>query len=699
MRISKRLSHFSHESEKVLIPFVLFVMGLSHPAVFLVAIVFAAMLLRFDRTLFWALVLFAGLHVMMRVLVSMGPDSTLHEGVITAVDEGEYTVNATVRTRRGLFRVSGFDETPEAGQRIRFEGTFEQADPPLFDGGFDYGNYLRSQNIRGIITLESHAYQPGGRSLIAFRGAARSWFEDRDERTAFLMRTFILADSEGLDETFKDKASALGVSHLFAVSGMHVAFMAGLLYFLMKKIFRLPFADILVGMFLIFYIILTGGPPSVMRSASMAAMLIVVKRTGMPLSAVDIVSLLCIVLLIVRPYSLHDVGFVLSFLVSFTLLMGREALKGMKTVSQAVSVSIMAFLVTVPIVLTLQHQVNLMSVLYNVVLAWVLMVLILPLVYLTACLPVISPVLLKAYGVFEGAIIFLHDHGMVPLRGHVPTGLPWIAYWALFAWMMAAQGNASKQMVRFGLLAGFTGVTLLFGLLNPTTRLTMFPVKGDAFLIQDAFSRCNILIDTGDETTADALVGALSRSHVRRLDYVIITHRHADHFGGYRAVASKFPIDTTITPSNMAPYEGRMTSCGDVRFHIYPFEDHYENENDNSIILWMDTGAAKILFTGDMEHSRENAFLKAHGPLPEVDILKAGHHGSDTSSTDAFLKAVDAKEVLVSAHPNNTFNHPGDEAIGRFKHHGMAIHRTDHSGTVEFIDFLNRRYKKTALRD
>ncbi|MFW5894813.1 MAG: DNA internalization-related competence protein ComEC/Rec2 [Bacillota bacterium] len=699
MRTLKILSRFSHECDKVLIVFVLSVYGLAHPSALVCSGILALFLFRYDKVLFYGFVILFVVHSTVRMQTFQKPPYEARTGIVESIDIKEFSTQAQIGCDDGTYLVHGFDEAPEVGDTVVFTGKAKAIDPPLFEDGFDYEKYLKSQGVRGILELEKWDRIEGRYTLPAFRKSVSDRFDEQQPDTAFLMRTFILADSSALDEAFKEKASAMGVSHLFAVSGMHVAFMAGILFFGLKRLMPRWAAETLVVLFLVFYIFLTGAPPSVLRASSMAVLLIMVKRLKIPLSAVDILSLICAAVLVLRPYSLYDLGFTLSFMVSFTLLMGSDLLRGRRKIAQAFTVSIMAFLVTVPIVFSIQHQMNLMSVVYNVFLVWVLMVIVLPLVYLTMVVPLISPFLLAVYTYFEQCIVVLHDHGSIFVKGYIPPGILRVLYWVLFAWMMAGHGKRLRIALRLMILVGFTGVMMSVRLMDPASRLTMFPVMGDAFLIEDAHTRCNILIDTGDESTARNLADALGRKQIRRLDHVIITHMHADHFGGYEAVASKVRIENTISPKNVGAFEDRTLTCGDIRFYIYPFEAHYQNENDNSIIVWLDTGHETILFTGDMEKSREGPFLETYAPLPPIDILKAGHHGSDTSSTRALIEAVNPKEVLVSAHPDNHFGHPGKSAIERFLDHGTIIHRTDVSGSVELYNIFSRRYKKTALKD
>ncbi|MFW6285307.1 MAG: ComEC/Rec2 family competence protein, partial [Bacillota bacterium] len=339
----KTLSRFSHECDKVLIVFVLSVYGLAHPLVLVISGVLALFLYRYDKVLFYGFAILFVAHSLIRIQSLFEPINKERTGTVQSVEIKEHSIEAEIRTEDGTYLVRGFEKPPEVGGTIGFTGDYQAIEPPLFEGGFDYDKYLKSQGIRGIIEVEKSLEVPGGFNLARFRKTVGDWFEERQPDTAFLMRTFIMADSSALDEGFKDKASAMGVSHLFAVSGMHVAFMAGLLFFGLKKLGPTWIAETVVVLFLVFYIGLTGAPPSVLRAASMAVLLILVKRLKIPLSAIDILSLLCMAILVLRPYSLYDLGFTLSFIVSFTLLMGSDLLQGKQKLTQGFLVSIMAF--------------------------------------------------------------------------------------------------------------------------------------------------------------------------------------------------------------------------------------------------------------------------------------------------------------------------------------------------------------------
>jgi len=699
LKLSKILSSFSYQSHLLVVPFILFVYGFDHFAVWGIALLLALRLLLIDKRLCVYLVIFMVIFMASRVHEKAPISEDAFKGVVVETSTREYSYEALVKTDQGTLKVTGLSDPLKVGDRVRFKGTLKTARPPLFMNGFDYDAYLKSQGIKGIVKSEYVQRLKPSFSIHSLRYLVQSYFETTHKEAAPLMQAFILADNSKLDETMKDKAAVLGVSHLFAVSGLHVAFMLAILYKGMGLVIKNEgVKECVAGGFLGFYVVLSGAPPSVLRAATMAIFLMVVKRFKIPLSGVDGVSLLAIGILLIRPYALADMGFVLSFLVSFTLMLASDILKGKSPLMQGVWVSLLACLVTMPIVMSFQFQVNLLSIIYNVFFVWGLMFLLLPLVYLTAFLPILTPLLLGVYTVFEKIITVLGTYGVLPLEGYIQSGFATVLYLGFFVYAMNGKAKRS-YILRSIILLAYLLIVLNTVIFSPFKSLTMFAVDGDSILLEDSFNRCNILVDTGNFDDNDKVIKALKRKNIKRLDYVFISHEHSDHYGEYEDIYDAFKVTHTVSQSTMQTYEGTMTSCGSMSFYLFPLEYEHGYVNNRSLVLYVKLGNKTILFTGDMERARELTFLKSYQDLVNIDILKAPHHGSNSSNSDEFLEAVNAEEVLVSAHPNNTYGHPNKEVINKYKKRTMIIHRTDERGSVELRKFMGKWIKKTAVSD
>jgi competence protein ComEC len=230
--------------------------------------------------------------------------------------------------------------------------------------------------------------------------------------------------------------------------------------------------------------------------------------------------------------------------------------------------------------------------------------------------------------------------------------------------------------------------------------------QGDAIVIRGGDHA--VLIDAGDRGATT--VAQLRELGVRRLDLVFATHPHADHIGEMAHVLSSFDVGryvdngmthTTATfaevmrvlddrgiPHDVAR-EGMTFGLGDEATFTVLFpdgallHDTRSDLNSNSVVLRLDHGGDTFLFTGDAEEPTETALLEAG--LGPVDVLKVAHHGSDHSSTAAFLSATRPEQVVISVGAENRYGHPGDETMRRLASLGAIVYRTDQSGHLRAI--------------
>ena len=209
-------------------------------------------------------------------------------------------------------------------------------------------------------------------------------------------------------------------------------------------------------------------------------------------------------------------------------------------------------------------------------------------------------------------------------------------------------------------------------------------------------------MDAGTPEGAPALVRELKSLGVRRIDAVIATHPHADHIGGMEAVLRAFPVRSfymsaetqsdaldaalrrrRLTP--LVPYDGETLTLkgGASLTFLGPAEDiPADRVNDRSLITLFQTGSASVLLMGDAEEPTEQSLLRHHPGL-RCDILKVGHHGSDTSSSPAFLSALGAQTAIISCGTDNDYGHPAEQTLTNLTLAGVRdIRMTAESGTV-----------------
>lgn len=265
------------------------------------------------------------------------------------------------------------------------------------------------------------------------------------------------------------------------------------------------------------------------------------------------------------------------------------------------------------------------------------------------------------------------------------TYLPIRAVLEAFGAQVTWDGTARQVVVT-------TGETLL--------RVHFIDVgQGDAILID--LGPCEVLIDGGTNQAGDALVTYLTPYIDGSLDYLIATHPDADHIGGLDNVLAAFQVDEVIDsgfvkdtktytdywqavqkePNCTLTYdENRTLSLGPkTTLTILETGDHWKDANDASVVAQLLCGEISMLFTGDMTETVETACLSLFGP---VDVLKVAHHGSRSSTSQAFLDAIDPACAVISYGKNNTYGHPTSQTLGRLLNRGIPVYGTGKSGSL-----------------
>lgn len=224
--------------------------------------------------------------------------------------------------------------------------------------------------------------------------------------------------------------------------------------------------------------------------------------------------------------------------------------------------------------------------------------------------------------------------------------------------------------------------------------------QGDATLIINGDHA--MLIDAGDDTKGTAIQNYLQKRNIQKLDYLVLTHPDADHIGGAPVIITKFDIDTVFVSNyekdnktyrkliqaldnknlkGITPEVNAQYALGTAQITILAPNKTYDNPNDASIALMVQNGENKFLFTGDAEEAAENDILNNQTDL-SADVYHAGHHGSATSTSEAFFAVVRPTYAVISCGENNSYGHPHAQTLNTFRKNGVKVFRTDEQGSI-----------------
>lgn len=232
--------------------------------------------------------------------------------------------------------------------------------------------------------------------------------------------------------------------------------------------------------------------------------------------------------------------------------------------------------------------------------------------------------------------------------------------------------------------------------------------QGDGVLIKTPDG--NVIIDSGPKSQSDSFIDYLKAQGVSSIKYAIFTHPHEDHMGSAQFVLDEFEIENVVMNDRVSTsqyYEnaldvieknsinticakaGDVYSVGDLKMTVLsPRLDKYKNDdtNNSSIILYVQYGSRSFIFTGDAEKEAEYEVVNAYGSgAITCDVLKIGHHGSSSSSTDAFLACVSPTYAVISVGEGNTYGHPSQEVLLRLDSRGIIYYTTENEGSIVFV--------------
>ena len=655
--------------------------------------------------------------------------------------------------RRGLWHIYDGQELPAAedetilpGDTLTLRCWLEWPAGRRNPNGFDYRYYLWARGVEVLIkepvtvlaTMQRRGFHLGrAMTLLRWRitGRMEAWL---GQPQAGLAMGLLLGDKSGIDDDFRSRINALGVGHILAVSGLHVAYVVLVLMALARLLpIRRKDRAFVVGVGLLGYVFLTGAPPSVVRASIMAFLYAWGRSLERRPGGWNLLGAAAIVSLLIHPRSLFSVSFQLSFTAVAGILYVYPLLRAwisatptgewiyrrrtLRYVLDLFLVGLGAQLGTLPVILSIFHTTSVYVLLANMI--------IIPLAGLAVIgelAAVLTTVLWEGLGTIfaNAAWLFLtFMQGAVNLLSRLPhpqliVGHPGpVALVALVAGIIAFPYLFRPGRPRYRLRLA-AAVLLVAGLLvwhsvlaRRELRVTVLDVgQGDAIhltlpdgrhVLVDAGMR-NPWFDRGERVVAPYLRG----QGVSHLDAAVISHPQADHMGGLLYLLEHMPVaEIWDTPNRHSSRlygslkgladslgvsvrrltAGEVVQLGAVDVFVLSPDSLQlaiaRNVNDASLVLKVRYGDTSLLLMGDAGRMVELRLL-AYGDFLQANWLKIGHHGSGTSSAAAFLETCRPAGVVVSVGEGNVFRHPSEEVMARLHEAVPVVHRTDRDGAL-----------------
>lgn len=619
----------------------------------------------------------------------------------------------------------------EAGGEFR---KLMSADNP---GCFDYKRYMRARGVAvwfkagGIDVIDEGSSLPVRFRRYLFR-TRESFIESFDEETSGFIRGVVFGDKRDINEELKEEFNINSTGHILAVSGLHMGFMYSLLRILSGRR-RTKTASLGIIAVMIIYGEMTLWSPATVRACLVMSISILAVHFKRPFDLLTSVSLAALFILIWQPYYLFDTGFELSFLaMSGVALLTRPV---SSFTGEALGVILSVQLGTIPLTAYTFYRINPLAVFINV-----------PVILISSLLVPVCILMLMtgiATGQFPGAGIWLAEL----LAYAVMRVNRLLMMDGSFSYRVAGLGAAltlALYITVFGLSTEWTRVKLLRNESKDIIRsslLLMMPLMMLGACLYDSFADdevvfvsvgqgdCthiragghHVLIDGGGKEDFNVgeriLTPYLLHGGSDAVDMALVTHLHMDHYKGITDLAEDFPVGRIGIPSD---YRGG-DEIPEIAYYIEPFsriritDDVYidsiwparessspvkaDDPNEHNNVYIINYKGTRLMITGDLLESDEADMLKYYDgtEVLKCDILKVAHHGSKSSSSEAFLDAVAPDIAVIQVGSGNFYGHPHAQTIERLRARGIRIFRTDLNGAVG-IDIRKDRLKVDIFR-
>ena len=594
------------------------------------------------------------------------------------------------------------------GDKVIINGEIINVSNNTVPNTFNYKKYLISNDIYSSVDISSIEKVSDNDSI--FYGIKTFMLEHgkKLDKSYPYINSLIFGNNNYLDEdvltTYRDN----GISHLFAISGLHISiFIVVFSWFLDKIKVKSLFKSIILILFLIFYMFVTNFSMSVLRGAIFAILIMFNKIFKLEINKKNLLILTLVIILTFNPLYLNNIGLQYSFLVTLFLIMYSSLIKG-NEIKKLFLISFIAFFVSYPITVNNFYQVNFLSIIYNIFFVPYVSNLLLPLVMIGYLLPFLDEVIYFFVIIIEWVSHLLNEIDFVKISFCKMSVSMIVSYYVIIC-LLFRDMKYGKYRYLF-VLALFL-ILHYFMPFKSNDHILFFDVgQGDASFI--SVNKTYTLIDTGGlvmfnnkqytyKLTKNRLLPYFKSKGIRKIDNLILTHGDNDHMKEAYYLIENFNVLNVYMNSNEMNQEEKLiyNLCIEKDINVYlvkkndlidiggytlqSLNSDRSDENDSSIVLYGKIKDYKVLFTGDISKNIERLIIDEYN-IKDVHILKMAHHGSSTSNDYYFLSEVNPKYSIISSGLDNRFGHPSYSTIDSINKLNLKYFNTAYNGSIFF---------------
>lgn len=634
-------------------------------------------------------------------------------------------------------------ETLKYGDKIELVGNFKLAQERRNPGGFDYRFYLKTKKIYGIVTTKNtKKLKENNANIISMianktsnviKNQSKKLLENKE---ACLLIGLLIGDTDEIDEETKEDFRNSNLTHMLAVSGLHVSYILLAVNYIITKVkTHKKLSKIIVMLLILFFILVTGATPSVLRTGIMTIYLTLGSIFYRRISIFSSLNISLLIIIIMNPYSLFDIGLQLSYAGTIGIVYLYPIIKEkIYNKANSILITISANIVIIPIMMYNFNTISLTFFISNLLAGPIIGIIII----LGFSIIIVSLIFFPIANIFSKIlnlliILFLNTAkacANLPFSKIfiiTPTLKFIFLYYCLLVFIIIKERTQIRINIK--LRNKVIAILIILVIINPIkyfsnikqSNLKIYFVdvgQGDSTCIVTPKNKV-ILIDGGGNSKDEnydigkqTLLPYLLDKKINKIDYCIVSHFDSDHCGGLMYILKNLKVKNIIIGKQYEEYENykefikiakdkkiniRVVEAGekitieknlyiDVLWPINREKMVTQNAiNNNSLVFKLRYINFSMLFTGDIEEIAEKEILdkyKENTKFLKSTILKVAHHGSKTSSTKEFINIVKPKYAVIGVGKDNKFGHPSNITIENLKTLNTKIYRTDEMGEI-----------------
>lgn len=594
-------------------------------------------------------------------------------------------------------KVKEFKDNYSFGDKVYIKGEISVPNNNTIPNNFNYKDYLYHKYIYYIIKIDKIKMISKNDNI--FLNIKNSIYKRIDTiKYNDYLYAFILGKSYYIDSEVLNNYKINGITHLFALSGLHVSMFSSIILFILKKIkLSEKLSYFITSLFLIFFAFIASFTPSIVRSVLFFILSSINNVYYLYIKPKYLLYIVFSILIFINPFYIYDTGFILSFCISFFILLFNEKNKINNNLLSILVISILSTLSSLPIIINMSYEINILGFINNLFFIPYVTYIVFPLSIIVVFISKLSFILNFLIIIMEYISKVSSNILNVKLIFPKMSLFLIIIYYVLLI-LIVKKINLKKIFIIY---LSFLYFRCDFDKNNYVYFIDVG--QGDSAFIVTKNNK-SVLIDTGGKVGSNY---SLMKSNVipffksigiRKLDYLFITHGDYDHAGYGIDLVNNFNVKNRFTNKgkynslekklNIKSFNNSYIKIDNVE--IYSLNSKlYNNENSDSLVLLVIIDNYKLLFMGDASINTEKDIMNNYD-IGDVFILKVGHHGSKTSSSEEFINSINPKYSIISVGKNNKFGHPNKEVLDNLSN--SKIYRTDIDGSIMF------KIKKDKLR-